>query len=253
MTEHMYTLEDMPKYYEDENVTLFHGDCREVLPLLPSLSIDATITDPPYGVDKRGVMLGQISANYHEKGTHSRGYADHNSERFAELMRAFSREAARITKPGRHVAAFASPRTAHELAMSMTQEGLTIMDSVVFAGGGTFAKSKTTLVPSYEPMLLARTRGKPVHINPQRNVQNVVTIKKGRRASAHPMTKPHAWMLWAVEHLTWQGETILDPFAGSGSTLVAAKEAGRKAVGIESEEEYCEVTAERLSAEKAKA
>lgn len=237
----------MDPYYQDEHVTVYHGDCREVLPLLPGLSADATITDPPYGVDGAGMMLGQISANYHEKGTHSRGYADHDPEQFAQLLTPFAAEAARITKQGRHVAVFGATRTVHEIGAQLSVAGLTVMDMVAFVGGGTFAKSQTTLVPAFEPMLLARTPGTPYRLNTARNAQNVVVSRKGAQESAHPTTKPSAWMTWLVDRLTNVGETVLDPFAGSGSTLLAARNLGRRAIGVELEERYCEIIANRLA------
>jgi len=65
----------------------------------------------------------------------------------------------------------------------------------------------------------------------------------------HPCPKPIQWMQWAVNRSTRPGETILDPFMGSGTTLVAAKQLQRKAIGIEIEEKYCEIAAKRLSQE----
>lgn len=237
----------MDPYYQDENVTLFHGDCREVLPSVASGSIHAVITDPPYGVDGAGMMLGQISANYHEKGTHSRGYADHDPAQFTRLLTPFAAEAVRVTRPGRNVAVFGATRTIHEIGQHLTTAGLTVMDMVAFVGGGTFAKSPSTLVPAFEPMLLARTPGPPYHLNAARNAQNVVVSRKSAQESAHPTTKPYAWMTWLVDRLTAAGEMVLGPFAGSGSTLVAARDLGRRAIGVELEERYCEIIANRLA------
>src|SRR4030095_9103474 len=67
-------------------------------------------------------------------------------------------------------------------------------------------------------------------------------------ALAHPTQKPTALMAWCMQ-LPWTRpwDTVLDPFAGAGSTLVAAKALGRSAIGIEIEERYCEIAAQRLS------
>jgi len=63
----------------------------------------------------------------------------------------------------------------------------------------------------------------------------------------HPCPKPVGWMRWLVELASRSGETILDPFMGSGTTLVAAKQLGRRAIGIELEEKYCAIAVKRLA------
>jgi site-specific DNA-methyltransferase (adenine-specific) len=65
----------------------------------------------------------------------------------------------------------------------------------------------------------------------------------------HPVEKPIQWMRWAVALASRPGELVLDPFAGSGTTLRAAKDLGRRAVGIELEERYCEIAAKRMGQE----
>jgi DNA modification methylase len=62
----------------------------------------------------------------------------------------------------------------------------------------------------------------------------------------HPTQKPEAVMRWALSHAPENVQTVLDPFMGSGTTLVAAKRLGKRAVGIEREERYCEIAARRL-------
>lgn len=65
----------------------------------------------------------------------------------------------------------------------------------------------------------------------------------------HPCPKPLSWMQWLVGLATLEGDEILDPFMGSGTTLVAAKSMNRRAIGIEIEERYCEIAAKRLAQE----
>ena len=67
--------------------------------------------------------------------------------------------------------------------------------------------------------------------------------------SCHPCPKPVGWMLWAVDLGSVGGDSILDPFLGSGTTAVAAKNLGRKCIGIEIEEKYCEIAVNRLAQE----
>jgi DNA modification methylase len=71
----------------------------------------------------------------------------------------------------------------------------------------------------------------------------------GREQLDHPCPKPLAWMRWAVNRASRPSETILDPFMGSGTTLRAAKDLGRRAIGIDLEERYCEIAATRMGQE----
>jgi len=74
-------------------------------------------------------------------------------------------------------------------------------------------------------------------------------ISKGTSRPDHPCPKPENLMLELVTQFSDYGETILDPFMGSGTTLIAAKRVGRKAIGIDLSERYCEIAARRLDQE----
>lgn len=226
-----------------DGVRLLEGDARELLPI----QADVCITDPPYAVDKHGRMLGQIAPNYHEKGAHTRGYYDHSRERFEELlMPAFEGIFYSLPKGGLMVA-FCGNRTFHEMAYFAEEVGFQMLDVLVFTGGGSFAKSKSMLMPRHELAMLMRRPGPPRPINPERNIGNVFHLPKGKGESPHPTTKPQSWMERVVEVFSEPGEHILDPFAGSGSTLVAARALGRSATGIEVVPEYAEIARGRIA------
>lgn len=233
----------MKPYYSDGLVTLYHGDCREIL---PSLTADALITDPPYAVQKNGDMLGYVSANWAEKATHSRGYADHDPTAFAELMRDTFEPAYATLPDGATGIAYCGNRTFHQMVTQIEAAGFQPLDVLVFASQGV-AKSTTTLAPGHEIASLFRKPGKPRHINPDWKQSNRFDLRKPREDIDHPTPKPVRWMEVAVGLASAPGDAVLDPFAGSGSTLVAAVNLGRKAVGIESQEHYCELAANRLS------
>ena len=223
-------------------VQFFEGDCREFLPV----AADVVITDPPYAVDRHGRMLGQIASNYHGKGAHTRGYYDHNSQKFAEILTpAFDGMLNSLPKGGTMVA-FCGNRTFAEMVNIATHAGFQMLDILVFTGGGSFAKSKTMLMPRHELAMFMRRPGGTREINPERNIANLFDIKKTKGESPHPTTKPQTWMRRVVEVFSEPGETILDPFAGSGSTLVAARDLGRPSIGMEAIPEYADIVRDRL-------
>lgn len=266
----------MNPYYQDEAVTLYLGDCREILPT----PADVCITDPPYAVrwapdacrecgnddptqayavcsdclettepGHRAVeMLGFISPNWDQKATHSRGYADHDSEAFRTFLEVVWEAVARSLPAGGQVAAFCGNRTMHEMITAAIPAGFQVLDMFAFFTERGVAKSTTTLRPGHELASLMRLPGPVRHINPDWTRANTYALNKpGRAAADHLTTKPLSWMHALVQTLSHPGETVLDPFAGSGSTLAAAKDLGRKAVGVEISEPYCEMAANRLA------
>ena len=232
----------MSIYYQDEHVTLYHGDCREVL---PSVTADSLVTDPPYAVQKNGEMLGFVSANWSEKATHSRGYADHDPVAFAELMGEAFGMAHDALPAGATGIAFCGNRTFHQMVTQIEAVGFQPLDVLVFASQGV-AKSTSTLAPGHEIASLFRKAGPPRHLNPDWKRSNRFDIRKPREDIDHPTPKPVTWMEVAVGLASDVGDVVLDPFAGSGATLRAAVNLGRKAIGVELEERYCEVIAKRM-------
>jgi site-specific DNA-methyltransferase (adenine-specific) len=74
-------------------------------------------------------------------------------------------------------------------------------------------------------------------------------VTEASEKNGHPCPKPIGAWSWLLDKVSQEGETVVDPFMGSGTTLRAAKDLGRKAIGIEISEEYCEIAATRLSQE----
>lgn len=264
-------------YYSDDLVTLYHGDCRDLLPQ----TADVCITDPPYAVrwtsaaclycgnddpcdryaacsdcldagqdsgHRATEMLGFISPNWSEKATHSRGYADHDPEAFAALLEVAWAGVAASLPAGGQVAAFCGNRTFAEMVVAAESCGFAVLDILAFVTNTGVAKSTTTLRPGHELAALMRLPGPVRHINPDWKAANTFALDKSRKSeSSHLTTKPLSWMHALVRLLSSPSDVVLDPFAGSGSTLRAAKDLGRRAIGIEQSEAYCEVAANRLA------
>jgi DNA modification methylase len=212
----------MKPYYERDGITIYHGDCRDVLPTLGP--VDLVLTDPPYGIGW------------------SRGPWNDDVDAYPEMMRWLVAEAQRVTPDGWCFVFQGMPNVArfHE----WFPEGWRL-----FAACKNFAQVRPTGVwHSWDPVVFWRN-GSPepsgATLNRDYHVGNVAGVFGGK--IGHPCPRPLDTMRYLVEIGSAPGQTILDPFMGSGTTLRAAKDLGRKAIGIEIEERYCEIAAKRMS------
>ena len=216
-------------FYEDKHAVLYHGDCREILPELSS--VDLVVADPPY-------TIGMRSSKKME------GWGDlMNGSIFYEfLLKEFLRLT--LNRQGA-VWMFNSWRgfpilSKASYGVEWPIESLLVWDKEWIGPGG-----QKGLRPSYELIALFC---QPEFRITNRSLPDIWQCKIGSyKPSGHPAEKPLALLVRLITESS--AGTILDPFAGSGTTLVAAKSLGQKSIGIEIEERYCEMTASRLSQE----
>jgi len=208
----------MTPYYSDAYVTLYHGDCRE---LLPSIEADVVVTDPPYGYA-------------HASNRADSAWRDEPIAGDADL-------AARDDM----LAMWSGPAIVFGHCKTAAPAGanaVLVWDKGLASGMGDLAMPWK---PNWEHIYIIGRGFSGRRDSGVITGHTVVTwTSKGR---SHPNMKPVSLMGDLIGKCP-QG-TILDPFAGSGSTLVAAKSLNRKAIGIEIEERYCEVAATRLRQE----
>lgn len=112
-------------YYTDEHVTLYHGDCLDILRELPDASVDAAVTDPPYALEFMGKTWDGWST----------------PAAFQEWCGLWAAECLRVLKPGGHMVAFGGSRTWHRLASAVEDAGFEIRDSIAWLYGSGFPKS----------------------------------------------------------------------------------------------------------------
>jgi site-specific DNA-methyltransferase (adenine-specific) len=201
-------------YYSDDLVTLYHGDCREVTDWLTA---DVLVTDPPYGYNHTSGRDGPFRDEA-IAGDDSLAARD-------EVMAAWG------SKPALVFGNWKTPPPSGTHTVLIWDKGLA-------AGMGDLS---IPWKPNHESVFVLG-RGYIGSRDSAILTGSVVTwASKGR---AHPNMKPDGLMAKLL--VKCPPGTIADPFAGSGSTLVAAKRLGRKCIGVELEERYCEVIARRL-------
>ena len=205
-------------YYQHNGITIYCGDCLEIMPELEP--VDLVLTDPPYGV---GIDYGEsyddtfinwvaltskwlpIAEKIAHKGTI---FTPGGFEQELFLYTHF--------KPKWRICWYKGTQAQRSPIGFKHWE-------TVFVYGNT--KSQC---PDY------------FHVN----------ASKTESYNQHPVPKPKEWAIWLIKNFSSdQDDIILDPFMGSGTTLVAAKQLNRKAIGIEIEEKYCEIAVRRLAQE----
>jgi len=211
-------------YYQDESVTLYHGDCREITAWLEA---DVLVTDPPYG---RAWKQG-------DTGT-ARGWASDKHGGIANDETTEARDAALADWGSRPAVVFGDLLVTPP---SGTRHVL-IYDKGNDAG---FTGAVGGYRRHVEAVYLLGNHGGGLG---GRSAVPRPSVSAGGNLS-RPTGHPHTTPVGIMENLIYFAPpgAIADPFAGSGSTLVAAKQLGRKAIGVELEERYCEVIAKRLA------
>lgn len=229
----------MKPYYRDVDVTLYHGDCRDVLPGLDPESVDLLLTDPPYGAGWAGTRNDADRRTVFGPIAGDAGGLD---------VPAVLATATRALRTRRHAYVFGRWTLADPRA-SATAE--LVWDKCIpgppAPGPWQYQHEYITFFVRLIHKSEARADYGGAAVRLRRGSVLRFPRPNGQGVRHHPTEKPVALLRELIEASSRSGETVLDPFAGSGSTLVAAKLEGRRSIGIEVEERYCEVAARRLA------
>jgi site-specific DNA-methyltransferase (adenine-specific) len=236
-------------YYSEGGIEIWHGDCREVLPQIGP--VDAVLTDPPYGdtsldwdqpvkgwldlIDTRQVWCFGSMRFWLEHGSDFRENWTYAQEIIWEKHNGSSFHADRFKR-------------VHELAIHW------------YRGAWSALYRNTPVTLDATPRTVRRKQRPPhtghIEAGSYRSLdgglklmRSVLQVRSEHGRAVHPCQKPLGILTPLLGCSVPQGGLVLDPFMGSGTTLLAAKNLNRRAIGIEIEERFCEVAVQRLAQE----
>ena len=205
--------------------TLHLGDCREILPTLGK--VDAVVSDPPYGVNYEG------STTKHGKNGGAYASFDDTPEAIATICVPAIRQAVALAR-----SAVITPGSANAFKYDEPRSiGAIYYPSGANIGPWGFVCSQPLFYYGKDPYLAKALGSRPNAFS---------TTEATDRAIAHPCPKPLGQTKWMVQRVSLDGETVLDPFMGSGTTGVACVKLGRKFIGIEIDPGYFDIACKRI-------
>jgi site-specific DNA-methyltransferase (adenine-specific) len=235
-------------FYEQDGIVIFHGDCRDVLPELAAGSVDLVVTDPPYGVSQPGVGHWGPS-----NGTRNFDFFPNDDLATSVAVASAAADLCfRVLADDASVYWWAGHRQFAVLSGIYEQREWKTR-FLVWSKECPCPPPPGSGWPSAAELCLyawrhGRTWTHDGKNFPRSNVLVADSYRFGQPGKVdHPTQKPLQVVAPLINASSRPGDTVLDPFMGSGTTLRAAKDLGRKAIGIEICERYCEIAAKRLA------
>lgn len=286
---------------ETPKVTLYPGDCRDVLADMDADSVHLAVTDPPYFLDRLDGDWNQAHID------HSKSHADvvgglpigmkfdcEQGRKLQEFLAPVAAQMFRVLKPGAFLLMFAAPRLSPWAAVAVAEAGFEIRDILAWRYTGKaqfkaftmdhFVARRTDMTEAEKADAIRRLDGRRTpQLRPQfesiicaqrpregtfvdnwlahetglidaRQTLNghvpetVMTVEKQPkdRFNGHLTAKPVKLCEHLIRVFSARGQTVLDPFVGSGTTCLAARRTGRHAIGIDVNRDYIEIARKRL-------
>ena len=218
------------------DIKLLHGDCLELMKDIPDKSVDLILTDPPYRTTSRGSSGGTggiLKEEINKKGM----VFQHNTIQFSEwLPKLYS-----IIKEQGHLYVMVNNKNLSKMLVEVEKAGFKIFKTLIWVKNNSI--TNMFYMDTHEYIIFAR-KGKGIKIN-NCGTKSVLDIKNPSN-KVHPTEKPVELMEILINNSTLEGQTVFDPFMGSGTTGVACVNTNRNFIGIELDDKYFEIAKERL-------
>lgn len=236
-------------YYQDESVTLYHGDCLDVMRTMPADSVDLVFTSPPYNL---GVTTGggfPKSGGLWDSAALADGYAEHDDAmpfaQYVEWQHEVLRECWRLIRPTGAIYYQHKPRVQAGVLQTPFAliPGLPVRQVIVWDRGSGMNFAPTHYVPAHEWIVVVA--GPDFRLK-NKGASGLTDVWRASPVTGnkHPAPFPLSLPARAIE--STGAQVILDPFCGSGTVLRAAMDAGVTGIGIELTAAYCDMAASRL-------
>jgi site-specific DNA-methyltransferase (adenine-specific) len=242
-------------YYDEHGITIYHGDCQEVMPSLEDESVDIVVTSPPYNM---GLVPGGNGRGMYRPGANNKagrfrdGYGVHDDAMpqgdYDRWQRECIAEMWRIVSRG--IFYNHRPRVEHghlRVPLGLQFRAAVLRQIIIWDRGTGIDVNLRAFCTRQEWILLFAKPAFMLADHSASGMGDVWRLGMEHAETGHPAPFPIELPTRALA--ATGAQTVLDPFMGSGTTLRAAKDMGRRAIGIEIEERFCEIAAKRLSQE----
>lgn len=235
-----------------DSIKLFSGDCLEILKTIADESIDLVVTDCPYkivsgGVTKvqrndacKGIFNGRNFGKHTDWNEHVRSgkLFKHNDIQFKDWLP----DLYRVLKPKTHCYIMISSRNLTQLQTEAEKVGFKFQNLLIWEKGN--LTPNRYYMQGFECILMLR-KGNARNIN-NLGTSNIIRVPNIIGKKQHPTEKPVELMRVLIENSSNHNDIVLDPFMGSGSTILACLQSGRRAIGIEIDSQYFDIAKHRI-------
>jgi len=246
----------MKPYYEHAGITIYHGDCREIMPGLDRFTVDAIVTDPPYSSggmyrsDRSNSTDGKYQIGHETNRSYGTFSGDNRDQRsFEKWTDSWAGAALGLVGEGGGIAVFIDWRNVACVVDAIQVAGWVYRGLTPWHKGVDLRPNKGWFRRNVEFIVWGSAGPLKTGAGAEGDCWDGLFVSRVNDGDKQHQTGKPVELLSQMLSVRPEWTRYLDPFMGSGTTLRAAKDLGRRAIGIEIEERYCEIAARRLQQE----